>query len=578
VEQLEVPARWSGRTLTLIAGAAGRYELLAPGGDPVATGEVGRRLEVGGVFLLVSELVAREGTRFDIASVPRADMVEGLQQQIQAAERGKKTGVIRIALQGEDPLRLAQIVDAIARTYVRQNVERKSAEAAKTLEFINSQLPQLKAGVENAEAALQEYRKTRGGGVDLTLETKSALDRAAEVEKLLTQLSMQRTEMQQRFMPGHPTVESVNRKFEALSAERAALDKQMRSLPETELHAARLTRDVKVASELYVLLLNRAQELQVFKSGTVGNVRILDVPQPPSRPVAPKAVRTLIASVMLGGALGVVLAFVRRMLDPGVDDPDAIEQATGFPVVAAIPHSSAQRNGVAAKRKARGDPAIAAAQDPNDVAVESVRSLRTSVEVALSEARNNVVAIVGPSPGIGKSFVAMNLAHVAAAAGKRVLLVDADMRKGHLHDWFAIAAKTPGLSDLIRGTAAPKDVIRSTSCPDLFLIPAGTRPSNPSELLSSAAMQQVAESAMRDFDLVLFDTPPLLAVTDAALVGRLSGTTLLVLRAGKHAMAEITLVTRRLEQNAVMPWAIVLNDVMPKLTGSSRYHYQYEYK
>jgi tyrosine-protein kinase Etk/Wzc len=137
--------------------------------------------------------------------------------------------------------------------------------------------------------------------------------------------------------------------------------------------------------------------------------------------------------------------------------------------------------------------------------------------------------------------------------------------------------RTPGLSDVIRGTASRDEAVRSTATPNLRFVPAGTRPGNPSELLSSSAFQEFLASVRRDVDLVLIDTPPLLAVTDAALVGRLAGTNLMVLRADHHAMREIKLAVRRLEQNAAMPWAIVLNDVKPKI-GHSRYHYHYEYK
>jgi tyrosine-protein kinase Etk/Wzc len=574
VEQLDVPERWIGKTLTLVARSGGRYDLLDPERERLASGEVGKRMDSGGVYLLVTQLVAREGTRFDIGSLPRDDLVENLQTQIAASEKGKKTGVIRIALEGPDPARVARIVDAFARAYVQQNVERKSAEAEKTLQFITGQLPQLKANVENAEAALNAYRKNRGGGVDLTLETKAALDRTAEIEKMLTQLAMQRSEMQSRFTASHPVVEALSRKAAQLNAERAELEKDLRKLPETQLQAARLTGNVKVANELYVLLLNKAQELQVVKSGTIGNVRILDVPRPPRRPVKPVPTKTVIVSILLGAAVGVGLAFVRRALDQSVDDPDAIEQATGFPVVATIPHSQQLRDGPTSRKSPRR---ALAAVCPEDLAVEALRSLRTSLQVALSEARNNVVTISGPSPEIGKTFVSLNLAHVTADVGKRVLLVDADVRKGRLHDYFGVP-RTPGLSDVIRGTASRNDAVRSTATPNLLFVPAGTRPSNPSELLSSSAFQEFLASVRRDVDLILIDTPPLLAVTDAALVGRLAATNLMVLRADHHAMREIKLAVRRLEQNGVMPWAIVLNDVKPKLAGYSRYHYHYEYK
>jgi tyrosine-protein kinase Etk/Wzc len=341
-------------------------------------------------------------------------------------------------------------------------------------------------------------------------------------------------------------------------------------------------RDAKVASELYVLLLNKAQELQVMKSGTIGNVRILDGALVPQDPVSPTTRTTLALSLLLGVTLGIAIAFARKALDQGVEDPDVIERETGLPVYATIPHSPAQATLAHAlrKRASAAVPVLAATQ-PDDLAVEAVRSLRTSLQFALADASNNIIAIAGPSPSIGKSFISVNLAHVLADAGKRVLLVDADLRKGHLHRYFGVA-KLPGLSDLIRGTAAEKDAIRKTTVDKLHFLAMGERPPNPSELLLSSRFQSLMAWASSEHDLVLIDTAPVLAVTDATLACRPAGTTLLVFRGGQHPLREIAAATKRMMQSGVTPRAIILNDVMPKAAGYAYsrygYHYHYEYK
>jgi tyrosine-protein kinase Etk/Wzc len=582
VSRLEVPKRWEGKLLTVVARGGGRYDLLDPEGNLVAHGEAGKALALGQVGLFVSDLVAREGTHFRIARLQRAKVMEKLQKDLVIAERGKKTGVVRIALEGADPERTSAIMDAIARTYLQQNVERKSAEAEKTLLFIKGQLPQLKVNVEKAEAALNAYRKERGGGFDLSVETKAALDRAADIEKLLTEIALQRNEASGRFTESHPVFAAMNRKAAQLQSERRDLDRQLRGLPETELHAARLMRDAKVASELYVLLLNKAQELQVLKSGTIGNVRILDGALVPQEPVSPKPVFTLALALFVSVALGITIAFGRKAFDQGVEDPNIIERETGLSVYATIPHSPAQAALARAlrKRASAAVPVLAATQS-DDLAVEALRSLRTSLQFALADASNNIIAIAGPSPSIGKSFISVNLAYVLADAGKRVLLVDADLRKGHLHRYFGVA-KLPGLSDLIRGAAAEKDVIRKTTADNLHFLAMGERPPNPSELLSSSRYQSLMALASSEYDLVLLDTAPVLAVTDATLACRPAGTTLLVFRGGQHPLREMAAAAKRMMQSGVTPRAIILNDVMPKAAGYAYsrygYHYHYEYK
>ncbi len=190
-----------------------------------------------------------------------------------------------------------------------------------------------------------------------------------------------------------------------------------------------------------------------------------------------------------------------------------------------------------------------------------------------------MVAITGPSPEIGKSFVSVNLAHVLAETGSRVLLIDADLRRGLVHLHFG-AEKAPGLSDLIRGTANVAEVMHRTS-DNLVFVPMGEVPPNPTELLGSAGYATIVTKLSAEFDIVLIDTAPVLAVTDAVLALRPAGTTLLVLRAGEHHLREIATTVKRMWQNGVQPHAFVLNDVMPGTVGNLgtdyRYHYQYDY-
>ncbi len=419
VDRIEVPRRWEGKRLTLVARGAGRYELLDPNGSLIASGEAGKALAAGELGLFVSDLVAREGTQFWVARLPRTQVIEELQGDLVIAEKGKKTGILRVGLEAPAPERLAAVLDAIARTYLRQNVERKSAEAEKTLRFINGQLPQLRQSVDVAEQALSTYR-AMNGSVDVSLETKGALDRAVDVEKELTGLELQVSEAKLRFTDSHPAMITARAKIARLSVERDEINARIKRLPAAELQSARLIRDMKVANELYVLLLNKAQELQVVKSGTIGNVRILDAALVPEAPVSPRSAATLALAALAGAVLGAIAAFGRKALDQGVDDPELIERESGLPVYATVPHSAEQADlSRGLGKKGSADSAVLAVVQPNALAIEALRSLRTSLQFALAEARNNIVAISGPSPGIGKSFVCVNLAHVQADNGRR---------------------------------------------------------------------------------------------------------------------------------------------------------------
>jgi tyrosine-protein kinase Etk/Wzc len=573
VDRLSVPPDLESENLLLLAGENGRYRVLGPDGEQLVDGEVGKPAAAEGrrIALFVSELQGRPGTQYQLVKRPREEVVRQLQNSLAIGEKGKKTGIIRVELNGPDVPKLVATLDALSDAYVRQNVERKSEEAERTLQFITSQLPELKVRLDKAEEALNAYR-SRHGTIDLPLESKAAIEKSVALEKVATELQLQRAEFNQKFTDNHPFLLAVNKKLAEVESERSAMNGRIKRLPESELNSVRLLRDVKVANELYVLLLNKAQELRVVKSGTIGNVRVLDRAFAPRKPVSPRVANSLGMAVMLGLALGILLAFARRALSRGVGDPDVLEAATGLSFYASIPHSATQPQLVRAAKRGEGISALLATRDPTDPAIESLRSLRTSLQFALMDSPNNVVAFSGPRPGIGKSFVSSNFAHVAADSGKRVLLIDGDLRKGSLHRLFGFR-REGGLSDVVAGSLRFDDALHRVF-DNLHVLTQGQIPPNPSELLMSQRFRELIEGVAKDYDLIVIDTPPILAVTDAAIIGRQAGVTLLVLRAGLHPVREVTQALKRFAQSGVRPAGMVFNDV----TGvSSGYGYAYGY-
>jgi tyrosine-protein kinase Etk/Wzc len=562
--------------LVLTALDGGRFRLATRSGDRLLDGEVGKVAsgQAGRhrVELFVADLFAHPGTEFRIVKRFQDDVVDELVHELDVRERGKNTGILAMGLDGPDPAQTAAILNAISTGYVRQNVEHKSAEAAKTLEFLESQLPIVRANLEAATAAMNQFQ-VKKGTVDLSRETTSRLERSVEIERAFQELEMQRAELRQKFTDNHPALASLNEKAAQLRAERAALAAQMREIPAAEVDTARLQRDVRSASELYTTLLNKAQELRVVKSGTVGNVRIVDPATVAHRPDRPSPPIVLLLAGALGLAAGIAAVFVREALDQGAEDADEIEAGVGLPVYVTIPHSSHQAHLSGSSK------AILAAVDPGDVAIEHVRSLRTSLQFALIEARNSVIAITGPTPGVGKSFLCLNLADVIATADRRVLLIDCDLRRGRLHQ-YCRTERHPGVSDVVSGTVEAANAVRPTNNPNLDIMPTGRIPPNPADLLSSKAFEALLAWAARRYAFVVIDTPPVLAVTDASIVARLAGVTLLVLRAGQHSIREIGMTVKRLAHHGVKVSGAVLNDVraMRGRYGKSGRYQTYEYR
>lgn len=565
VDRLEVDRALEGEELTLVAGENGRYVLLGPDGEPLLEGRAGEAAEGGGVAMFVAELVARPGTRFSLLRLHPLDSLEDLRERLSVAERGKQTGILELSLEGTQPRQIAATLDAITNIYLRQNVERKSEEAARTLAFLNEQLPALKAELEAAEQALNQFR-VKMGSVDLSLETQGLLEQLAEIEKQLSELELRRAELVQRFTPEHPAMIALNQQRSELEEGRRKLEQQIRELPEAEQDALRLMRDVKVAGELYTLLLNRAQELKVVRAGTVGNVRIIDTAIVPREPVKPKKALVLALGLVLGGMLGVFFVFLRQAIDSGIRDPKILEQHFSMPVYAIVPHSDAEtREGA----KDRGEPQLLALDDPQDPAVESLRSLRTSIEFLFHEAPSRVLTIGGPAPGVGKSFVSANLALLMSQVGRRVLVVDADLRRGHLHRKFGLE-RGHGLSELIAGEIDADAAVRALAQANLFVLTAGRIPPNPAELLVSRRFEEVLAELAGRYDVVLLDAPPVLAASEAASLAALAGVNLLVVRSGRQNRREVELAVDRLAQAGAAPKGFIFNDLT---VGSRRYAY-----
>lgn len=564
VDRIETSRELEGEELELVAGENGGFTLFGPDGDALVSGTVGEAAEGDAVSVFIPKLIARPGTRFTLVYHDPLVTLGDLRERLSVAERGKQTGILELSLEGEDREAIAATLNAITNIYLRQNVERKSAEAAQTLDFLNVQLPQLKAELNAAEQALNRFRVEKGS-IDLTLETQGLLEQLAEVEKRASELELQRAELMQRFTPEHPAMLALNQQKAEVEQTRALLEQQIRELPQAEQDALRLMRDVRVANELYMLLLNRAQELKVVEAGTVGNVRIIDTAFVPREPVKPKKPLVLALGLVLGGMLGVFAVFLRQALSSGIRDPKALEQAFNLPVYAIVPRSAAE-----IRTTGKGDAQhLIVLEDPLDPAVESLRSLRTSVQFLMQEASSNVLAIGGPAPAVGKSFVSANLAVLLAQVGHRVVVIDADLRRGHLHRKFGMP-REPGLSDVIVGDADAASVIKPAAQENLFVMASGALPPNPAELIVSRRMEALVRELAGNYDIVIMDAPPILAASEAVTLAGLAGINLMVVRSGQQNRREVELARDRLRQTKVQLNGFIFNDLT---VGSRRYAY-----
>lgn len=577
VSSFDVPETLYDKKFTLVVLDSAKFELRDPGGDVMLTGKTGQaahgRVEDGPVELNVQRFIARPGTQFILKRASTLETINRLQTDLTIGEKTKQSGVIGVSLDGDDSQRIADIVNTIAAAYVQQNIDKKSAQAEHTLVFLDQQLPVLRKQLDGAEDRYNAFRN-KNGTVDLTEESRLLLQQIVDTNAKIADLGQQRMEMLQRFTESHPAVAALNTQIASLQGQLEQLNKHVTMLPNTEQSALRLLRDVRVNTQLYMNLLNNAQQLRILKAGQMGSVRVVDYAVPQDEPIRPKRVLIIALALAFGLIAGVASVLARRSMFGGVEENEEIERALEIPVYAVVAHSDTQVRLTREMRRAPlGSQRVLAANAPHDVAIEGLRSLSTALQFGLMDSTNNMLVITGPSPGIGKSFTAVNLAAVLASSGKRVLLIDADMRRGDTHSYFGIA-RQPGLSDVIAGLDIGKALLRN-QLPGLDVIPNGSLPPNPAELLMSKRFQSMLEELSASYDVVVIDTPPILAVTDAAIVGRLAGATLLVVRHGRHPVQELVESVNRLRSGGATLKGVLLTDV-PKRRGGRNAYYGYE--
>jgi tyrosine-protein kinase Etk/Wzc len=624
VDSVNVPKWLDGTRLTLVALGYGRFQLLDPSGRELLTGRAGTLAEENGVSIYVRQLVARPGTEFYVTRANQLDAVMGLAGGLQVAERGHDTGIVQLSYMGTDPRAITAITNAVAQSYMRQRTERAQEEASKMLDFLNGELPRLRSDLQHAEKALSAYQE-RAGTFQPTQEASVYLSGSLDYEKQIASLRVERAQLLQRFTADSPEIQQTDAQLAALTTERDRFEDHFKGLPGSEREAVSLQRDAKVAEDIYVALLNRTQELSIQKAGTVGNVHIIDEALVPTVPVAPKGGLIISAGALLGVLAGIGFAFCRHMFVTGVSDPELIERRFQLPIFGSIPLSTEQsrsdllatnaarttlpapaRSGVMralpsgvarlfqghqtrpeGREHANAIPpgmmpipapytptrALLTKTHPFDVSVEGLRGLRATLQFGLVDTPNRIIAFTSPTPSDGKSFLSANLAALFAESGKRVLLIDADLRRGRLAQYFGSSPKG-GLTELLTGQVDFDIAARATGVSGLHFIAAGAYPPNPSEILTSSRFSDVLHRFSDEFDLVIVDTPPLLAVADSSIVANIAGATVLVIRAGAHTEREINASLKKLQRARARVIGGVLNAVQIK---RSRYGDYYDY-
>ncbi len=561
VRDFSVPAALLNHQFIITAQGGGRY-LVEDGVHPAWTGVVGRTLSLptssGTAELAISRLDGKPGAQFFLSRLREQTVVDAIQKALGVNEMGKQSGIVEVTLQGDDPVQVSAVLNGIGYEYARQNLAHDTEQAKNALALLDQRLPLLKSELQRSEAAYNAFRH-RNGTVNLGEEARLKLQQSASATAKRFELLQKRSELQTRLSDKHPTMLALDEQLAAVEKELGSSNGSIGSLPGLEQQELNLTRDIKVNTDLYAQLSNTAQQLRILASSKVSHVQLIDTAAVPEQPVKPNRPMIVCVAVLLGLLLGTTAAFMRRAMRAGVDTPQRIEHSLHAKVVLAdIPHSSQQKRLARQCDPHTGNLPLLAQVAPGDPAIEALRSFRAALQFAMPQFRNNIVMITGPTSHLGKSFIAANAAAIIAASGKSVLLVDMDLRNGHLHRYFN-DTQAQGLCEAI-GAAEPGKNIRRNVLDKLDFIPTGTAASGRHEFLMQRDLDLWLKAVSTRYDLVLIDAPPVLAVADAAIIGAHAGAVFLVARAGVTTEEELSESVGRLNQAGIAPEGIIFND------------------
>lgn len=586
VSVFDVPPALEDQPFTVEPSGGATYRLLDPGGTLVLNGRIGEpagaTVDTGrgpGVVSIRVDRVNSNADPFLLTHVPMDEAVRNVRLAMSAEEEGDQTGLVDISMRGESVGGIANEVNAIADSNLRQNVRQNSAQAAGELLFLQRQIPEMESRLENSQGKLASFLATRPTVAAFSQSAEYVVQQIGAVEQEMAPLQSQIAEARQLLGSGSPRLQAMEAQSQALQNQHEQLLTKIGKLPKDEQTYVRLQSDVTTNQTLYASMLNQIETLQIAEAGTVGDVVIVDRGIRASKPVDPRPTVAIPLSLIAGLFFGVGGAFLRRSLSQGVEDPEVIDEELSLPVYAMIARSSAERRLDRRRKKGLSKGILAAQSD--DATTEALRSLRTAIQIELAKSNARVLSVTSLSPEEGKSFTSSNLAYLFAQSGRRVLLVDGDLRRGHLHRIFGWT-RDGGLSDVLRGDAVLEQTLRDTSVPNLHVLTTGTLSKDASSLLMNSEPGRIVKRCAELYDLVVLDLPPVMAVSDAYMLARYANLNLLLLKHGKHSLRQIRMALKRFDQQAIRVHGAVMNDVS---TAAQRYayreygyQYQYSYK
>ncbi|WP_407074187.1 GNVR domain-containing protein [Psychrobacter sp. GW64-MNA-CIBAN-0177] len=597
ISQFDVSQAYLNQNFTLTRSATG---FVLTNGFDEFKGQIGQPHKFKGVdgqiHITVNELPT-ESYPINISKQSVKATTDAINTALSVVEKGKQTGIIQLSMTGANQQQVTAVLNEIVLSYVNQNQSRGSEETTKTISFMETQIPTLKKRLEDSEAIFNEFRK-KYGTIDVGKEAELLLGENSQIDAQLNELKLKKADLTTYYTEEHPLVIQINEQLAVLNGRKQEIDNTIAGLPEIQREFLQLSEDTAINREIYLTLLKNYEQLKIVKAGQIGFARIIDLPISTFKAIAPKKLQIMILAMLLGTMLGAMLVLLKNLLRNVVKDPERLEAKTGVPVIATIPRSPLLSR--LSKSKKSADRMLAHV-DHNSLSYEAIKSLRTNLmfgmpREGLTAQSAKVILITGESPGVGKSFISANLSEVFAQLNKKILVIDADMRLGELHKMFNMSQyngladylmQDNGNSHLAQVTGLQKnnavsnlgiaDFIHPTAMDHIDFMPRGKHPHNPASLLMNDNFGQLMAELKSQYDYIIIDSPPVLAASDAMVLGQYADKVLMVTRYDDSIEGQLVYAVKQMNKSNIQVDGIILNDVQQGLMSKYSYHYNYAY-
>ena len=549
------------------------------------------------------------------------DATMAYQKKLAVVLKAKKGEIIQCTLEGEEPVKYGEFLNELINVYIEGQMHLQNEVNQRSLDFINGQLTGISDSMNTAGTKYTEFR-SRNEIIDLGSETTIVMNKLKEAEServknqvqldyfqnlrtylsksvdykqlvapsvvgiedaslnaLVLKLSEQysrRQFMSFSISDSNPAmvnidkelvqtrnllnenlrnlIENATNTINSLKNREAIISAQMNKLPKKEQQMINIQRQVDMTSEIYTFLLQKRAEMKIALASSIPDVQIIDMARPETAiPIGLPNNIILILGLIIGFALPFGIILLVNSLDVHIRTQEDIEDNTTIPILGNIIHDQSKS-------------AITVHESPKSIIAESFRAFRTNLQFMLNEPNGKIISIQSTNPNEGKSFISINLATILAMNNKKVLLIGADMRKPKLHKVFEMN-NDHGLSTCLIGHDTIDEVIFSTPVPNLYLLPSGPIPPNPSEILGKPEMKTLIDKVRNGFDYVILDNAPTALVTDSIIVSQLSDLNIFILRYGVSRKQQLGMINHYMEKQMITHLAIVVNDIKSNAFG-----------